>query len=728
MLDYATQYHERGFIPVPVEFGGKRPLSKDWQRTTLSDVDLRLYENDAANVGILLGDASGGLVDIDIDSPLALAIADRYLPDTGMVFGRDSKPNSHWVYTVKEAGATMRLQSRALNGETLIEYRANGCQTVFPPSVHPSGEVLQFTSGELGKPAFVTSDELKCAAKAIAAVCVLAEQWTEGSRQDKTMALAGWLLKQQWPLEHVKHLLASICIASGDTASLSQRLSAADTTYEKLSFNPDAHITGFTRLKELIGDTAIDEISGWLGLRKEPELVLVSRDSVPISYDGTDLRKQYDYSDIGAANKFAEQYFNRARFSHAEKKWYVWNGRQWTQDNDSRIGRFVQGHCKELAKAAIENHDGNKVSSLLGQRKVKSTEMLARDNMPVSIDEFDSHRMLFNCQNGVMDLEGLRFIEHDAALMMRQISPVTFDANAECSLWETFLERVMGGNRNLIDFLRRAVGYSLSGENTEQCMFILIGEGKNGKSTFINAIKELMGGYANTMGIESLVATSGSRQSNDLARLHRSRFVYASEAECSQRLAEARIKAITGGEAISARFLYQEYFEFVPQFKLWLMTNNMPTITGTDEGLWRRLMFVPFNVTITEEERDPALPEKLRAELPGILNWAFKGCLEWQELGGLCPPEEVTLANQHYRMEMDSVAQFIDDCCERRAGAWVANSDLYNKYVQWCGGAGETPLKTGEFGKRLKRLGFDGAKRNGTRVRGGIELISLMEN
>jgi len=286
------------------------------------------------------------------------------------------------------------------------------------------------------------------------------------------------------------------------------------------------------------------------------------------------------------------------------------------------------------------------------------------------------------------------------------------------------LVRLMDGKAGLTYFLQKAIGYALTGDVSEQVIFFLYGStGKNGKSTFLNTIKDLLGDYAQNMQPDTLMVKQANRINNDVARLHGARYVAAVEGDEGQRLSEALVKQMTGGDTITARFLHQEHFDFVPTHKIFFATNHRPVIRGTDDAIWRRIRLVPFCITIPEDERDNRLLEKLRAELPGILMWAVEGCLLWQKEGLGVPPEVVEATNA-YRSEMDLLAKFISDCCVQHINAKVPSSSLYDTYQGWCDENGERPLTKRLFGMRLDERGFQSGKSGGTRLWRGIGLVA----
>jgi putative DNA primase/helicase len=278
----------------------------------------------------------------------------------------------------------------------------------------------------------------------------------------------------------------------------------------------------------------------------------------------------------------------------------------------------------------------------------------------------------------------------------------------------------------MVAYLQRIVGYTLTGQCTEQCLFFLHGPGANGKSVFVAVLQALLGDYAASTRTETLMVNNNTGgANNDVARLRGARVVTATETEAGQRWAESRIKQITGGDRISARFLYGEYFEYLPQFKLFVAGNHKPRIGGDDEAIWRRLKVLPFTVIIPEDERDPELTQRLLAELPGILNWAIEGCLLWQK-NGLMTPKTVRQSTQLYREDQDVFRQWFADCCELRLDdpkTVASAADLHDSHTDWCKDANEMPLSRRELGFRLSDTGAKRVKRNGRKHYEGILLL-----
>jgi len=311
---------------------------------------------------------------------------------------------------------------------------------------------------------------------------------------------------------------------------------------------------------------------------------------------------------------------------------------------------------------------------------------------------------------------------HDRDDLITRKSPVAYEPAATCPRWEAFLARVLGGNLELIAFMQRAVGYSLTGHTGEQVLLMLFGDGANGKSTLIETIRAICGDYATQADFTSFVKRNGEGPRNDLARLEGARFVAAVEADAGKPLSETTLKQITGGDVITARYLFHEYFEFTPRFKLWLACNHAPNISGTDEGIWRRIRLVPFETTIPESERDPDLVAKLKHELPGILAWAVRGAMDWywERLGA---PPEVRTATAEYRREMDNFGPFFDEWIIIDPTKEESTGVLYTYYAEWCALEGRPQGSRTAFGTVLRRRGFESDRRTkGRRVWVGLAL------
>lgn len=341
--------------------------------------------------------------------------------------------------------------------------------------------------------------------------------------------------------------------------------------------------------------------------------------------------------------------------------------------------------------------------------------------------ELDKHKMLLNLDNGTCNLVTCEVAPPEREHLITKLAPIKFDPEAKCPIWLEFLEKIMGGNATLINFLQKTVGYTLTGNITEQCMFILYGDGSNGKSTFTNTIAALLGeDYVKNTPTQTLMARKNEGIPNDVAALQGARMVIESEGEQGQRLAESQIKRMTGGDDIAARFMRGEFFSFTPEFKIYYFTNHKPQIRGTDEGIWRRIRLIPFTVKIHDNEKDPNLSEKLRAELSGILNWGLAGCLKWQE-EGLGYPDEIRAATETFRAEMNVVGRFLEDRYERVTNSRVKYSDVYALFKLWCAEYGEYVIASNLFSQKLGELDLKSRRSDsgGATEIHGLKLIEI---
>lgn len=444
-------------------------------------------------------------------------------------------------------------------------------------------------------------------------------------------------------------------------------------------------------------------------------------------------------TDMGNSSRFAVQHGDEVRFDHTGGRWLVWDGRRWRCDADAEVARMARETVRTMYAQAgkIEDADERKrlgrwAVSSESDHRIRSMMHMAESEAEIAIHHgrLDCDPWLLTVLNGTLDLRTGELRPHDPEDLITRLAPVEYDPDARLPLWDRFLADATDGDAELADFLARCAGYSLTGDASEEVLFFVYGPTCAGKSTFLEALKATMGDYATTADFETFLARSwvgGPRP--DIARLASARMAASVEVAQGKRLAEGLVKLLTGGDTVTARFLYSREFEFVPSFKLWLSANDAPSAPHQDDALWRRILTIPFDTTVAEP--DPAVKAALRDPSvagPAIIAWAVRGCLAWQR-EGLRVPERVRAATEAYRLSQDPLRDFVADCCVLSANAWTSASDLRQAYEAWAKENGEKYLAAGKsWGDGLRTRGCEQSREYvGThQVRGwrGIGLLA----
>lgn len=478
---------------------------------------------------------------------------------------------------------------------------------------------------------------------------------------------------------------------------------------------------------------AINETSNIYTPKQEKEPLKYVLDH--IFEDSKDKPKEYpprSWDDTGNADRFIDRYGNLYRFSYINNKFYIYDGTKWTLDDRGLIRKLIDEmiesmkHEKIIVSEDVEEEEAQKefqkfLKKTRGTQAKKNITNELMHRKPITPDQFDVDDMLLNVANGYVDLTSRELHPHDRGKMFSQIANTDYSEKMQPSVWLDFLNDIFDGNEEVIRYIQKALGYSLTGSTREQVMFILHGKGRNGKSIFVETISEILGDYSNNMQAKSLMVQKNDNVNTDIARLSKARFVTSSEPNEGFRFDEGLIKQLTGGDKVTARFLYAEEFEYQPKFKIWVSTNHKPIIRGTDDGIWRRLILIPFEVQIPEEKVDKDLKYKLLRESPAILNWMTEGAYMWMQ-EGLKMPDKLKEASQAYRTEMDVVEQFIEEKCKRTENVRETGKALYEEYKKWADENNEYKMDKNKFGKKLKEK-FQSKKMNNGINYLGIELV-----
>ncbi|NLA04716.1 MAG: hypothetical protein GX881_03240 [Firmicutes bacterium] len=445
-------------------------------------------------------------------------------------------------------------------------------------------------------------------------------------------------------------------------------------------------------------------------------------------------------TDIGNARRFALQAAGNFRYLYERKVWICWTGKRWDVDSTGAVMRLAKRVALSIYREVEFATDAEERSSISqhayrteSKNRLDAMVSLAQSEPGISIGQLslDNDPWLFNCQNGTLDLRTGELREHRREDFITKLAPVEFIPEAKSELLESFLERILP-DPDVQRYVQKALGYSLTGDTGLEKLFFAFGPPATGKSTLLAAVQEAIGDYSATADFETFLrrsSVSGAPR-NDIARLIGKRFVASVEVEDGKRLAEGLVNQLTGGDTVTARFLYSESFEFRPQFKLWLAANNRPSISGPEGAIWRRLVQIPFLEEIPAGERDPDVKARLRgSERAAVLAWLVQGCLAWQQ-EGLQEPKAVQGLTEEYRDESDPLRDFIEECCTINPGAQVVNGDIWAAYRDWVKASGERyPLGRKRFSQALMGRGLDqyqettGSRR---RIWLGIGLLELL--
>lgn len=417
-----------------------------------------------------------------------------------------------------------------------------------------------------------------------------------------------------------------------------------------------------------------------------------------------------EFSDDALTLRFTKRHKDDLRYIDFWHCWWIWNCQRWTHDDTINVVNLVRANCREASEECEDLREAKKIASA---KTVAAVERLARSDRKhaARVDQWDTDPWKLNTPGGTVDLRTGNIRAHrreDYCTKMTAVSP-----GRDCSKWIEFLKAITNGDDELQNFLRRVAGYCLTGLTREHAFFFVYGTGANGKSVFLNTLAGALGDYHTTAPMETFIASHTDRHPTELAALRGARLVTATEIEEGRWWAEAKIKALTGGDPVSARFMRQDFFEFSPQFKLIIAGNHKPRLRNINEAIRRRLYLIPFNFTVSPEIRDERLAEKLREEWPGVLAWAIEGAVEWAKTG-LQPPEAVRAATEEYVSAEDAISQWIEERTVRGAEYETLLNVLYVDWKSWADKTGEFAGSRRRFSQALKERGYKTGRQGGT--------------
>ena len=697
-----SYYANEGIKLVRLDGRTRKPIDYEWQNIDVPLEDIKQHVSRRGGVGWQCGEASGWISAVDNDWREAMELAPRFLPDT-LRGAKGREQPSHYIYRSPGLG----FQTfRGLDGTEIIALKASnnsrGHQIVVAPTIHPDKGPYHFVGGyNPAAVAEVDKDELRKRTGRLAVAALLARILPPsrdeggGGRHDLALALSGYMLRNGESVEVVAQILVAAWeqrkAPRGHVEDVRQ---AVRDTASRLARNEPA--TGGRRLGELFPKLPekIADFLSWV----RPNM--------------REQRRHYMRTDLGNSERFVDAHRDRVLWCPARKSFLCWDGKRYAWDERGEAVKLAHATARSIFHEAADTEDEDEQKAiakwaLASQNESRINAMLsqARPYLAVGMEELDRDPWLINCQNGTLDLRTGKLKDHDPADRITKIVPVDYDPDAPAPRFKRFLKEALVDDA-VIKFVKRYSGYTLTGITRERLLAILYGFGKNGKTTLVELLHEVLGDYARNTDVETLLIKKYQGVGNDVAALKGARFVSAAEVEKGRRLAESKVKQLTGRDTVTARFLFGENFDFKPEFKLWLSTNNKPVIQGTDDAIWDRIRLIPFTQRFDGHKADPKLPDKLRHEIAGVFAWMVEGCLEWQE-HGLQEPKTVTEATKQYREEMDTLASFLDEVCVMGPHHRVLAEKLYQRYAMWCDNSGERKDPKKAFVARLEERGFE---------------------
>jgi putative DNA primase/helicase len=546
--------------------------------------------------------------------------------------------------------------------------------------------------------------------------------------------------KPKWYRKHSEHLRGAKIVVFNDNDEPGYK--HAETTC-KLSHNVAESVQRLDLKPHWPEIPKGGDLRAWLstigGTREEKrERVLALMAAAPL-WDGdggrgedededADEDEQTDvapaFSEEAIAIDFANRHAGDLRYVAQWNRWYYWDRVRWREDETRKVYTIARGLCRELALTANKPSESKRIASAKTRAAVVSLAGEDR-RLAATVDQWDADQWSLNTPGGVVDLRTGEMREHRPDDYMTKCTAVAPDKNCPIPSWMKFMGEVTCGDEQLQEYLQRVAGYFLTGDTSEQELYFFYGDGNNGKGTWTRTISGVLHDYHEQSSIETFTISPSERHPTELAKLRGARLVTASETEEGRRWAEARIKEMTGGDPIDARFMRQDFFTYLPRFKLLFSGNHMPSLRTVNKAITRRFNRIPFKMSIPDDQVDKHLEEKkLRAEWPGILAWMVEGCLMWQR-DGLKPPQAVTDATEQYLEAQDPIGEWLQECCDLGPGHWEGTRTLYGSWKPWAEERGEWIGSEKQFAGKLEDRGGLVRQKNPDRTQRGFRGLRL---
>lgn len=709
LLAAARAYGAKGWKVFPCQPGGKSPMTPNGHKDATSDErQIREWWTRTPDANIGLSCKASGLVVLD---------ADTY------------KPDCQWTAVAAGLELPATLEQRSARGGMHYFYEAEvGATYAAAPwpgvDVKHSGYVLLEPSRFAdGRYEFRTDD-----------VVAPAPEWLPaGSSAPRSVSTSTPTVT---PLE---------------IAWVIDRLNTSENTLQR-----DDWVKLGLAVKETCGEVAREAFIAFSykwpgGEAGEPERVWdTARPNGSLSLgtvkhflgsEGVPKNVEFDLSEDSLALELGRDAWDQnAKYVAAWNKWLFWDGSRWVKDEKRKAFTESRNFLRRKAQALIDWADekaatepdpqkllkwaDGEARAMRSNGRVTSIETLARSNAAsaASAEEFDGARMLLGTPDGTVDLSsGILRAAKRSDMLTKAVAVGPASSAASPKLWLEFLDRIFDGDQEVIRFVQRLCGYALTGRTDEQKLFFLHGSGANGKSVFLNTLVWLLSDYGKRAPAESFLMTSGEQHPTNIALMQGARLVVGSELPKGKTWNDSVIKDLTGGDRMTARFMRGDFFEFDPQLTLMIAGNTKPNFGAVDDAMKRRIVLIPFAVTIPPEERDGRLEERLQTEGPEILRWFIQGAQDWASRG-LAIPKTIRAASADYLEEEDTIGQFLSDCTVATVSGFVPNSDLRSRYEAWCVIEGEKEMGRKSFFKSIEERGFTSEKRTGG-IRGKAGLV-----
>lgn len=681
-LSAALRYAGRGWRVFPLN--GKRPFkgTRGHLDATTDPKEIRKWFKrwPDANVGIACDSRSGPIV-VDVDGPSGAALlATIDVPETREA--SSGRPDRKHLFFDPMFDGTIIRRTIKIQKQSL-DILGDGGYVVAPPSIHPeTGKPYRWTQ-RIPLAPFPKSILALIPDRPRAAAPPLPESLGEGERDELLTSLAG-SMRRRGASE-----LAILSALREENAS---------------------------RCNPPLPDSQLKKIARSIG-KKEP------------------AARSEHMTDLGNARRFITQHERDVRaVTSMRRPWYVWEGPRWIQDDTGEIERRAKATVRAIYDEAGRMPDEETRDALLkhaakseSASRIRGMLELAATEPEINLtpDQLDQNDWLFNVENGTINLKTGELQPHRRKDLITKLAPVEYDPEAAAPRWEQFLHEIMCGDDELVRFLQSAIGYTMTGNVGEECLFFCYGKGANGKSTLLEILRRVFGDYGQQADFRTFLTRRSEGPRDDLAGMHGARFIAASEADDQYGFDSTILKQLTGADTIRARHLYERSFEFKPKHKLWLAANHKPIVKEQTVAFWRRMRLIPFVATFTANQRDRGLRETLEKELPGILRWAVAGALQWQR-EGLKEPRAVRRATSAYREENDLLGEFFSAHCELIPNAWSATTQLYRAFTEWwldTRGPRSAPVSLSWFSRMLsERDGLRQVKQGGLRGWTGVSV------